>query len=66
MKWLQRIRNLYFWSGISPQDVKENPHSYTVQAVNKQEMKGQAYIIGMSDEEQSFKESLGTNDKIVA
>lgn len=60
---LNRLKNLYFWSSISPQDVEANPHSYVVQALNKNAIKGQGYIIGLSEEEQSFKDSLNVDNR---
>lgn len=58
MSFLQRIRNLYFWSSISKEDIKANPGSYHIKQINKDEIKGQAYIVGTSEEEAAFRDSL--------
>jgi len=55
---LERVRNLWFWSGISKDDVKANPHSYHIRKANEEEIHGQAYIIGTSEEEAAFRDSL--------
>ena len=63
MNLTKRISNLWFWSTISPEDVKDNPHSFVAQALNKQNMQGGAYFAGLSDEEESFANSLNVNGK---
>lgn len=59
----QRLKNLYFWSGVSAHDVAQNPHSAVFQAANRHEMGGQAYIAGFSEEEQSFADSLNKDGR---
>jgi len=63
MNPIKRLRNLWFWSGISAQDVQDNPHSFVAQAINKQAIQGQGYIVGLNEEEQSFKDSLNQGNR---
>lgn len=60
---LQRLKNLWYWSGVSLEEFKENPQGTAVQYFNAQNMSGQAYIIGLSEEEQSYKDSLNVDNK---
>lgn len=57
-----RCRNLWFLSGISKEEMLANPHTFIQRAINVQEQL-QGYIIGLSDEEQSFKDSLNVDNK---
>lgn len=59
----QRLKNIWFWSSISKEDVKEHPNSYSIRQINKDEIKGEAYIIGLSEEEQSFTNSLNADNQ---
>lgn len=59
----QRIRNLWFLSSISKEEMVENPHSFIQRAINAEETKGQAYIVGLSEEEENFSNSLNADGK---
>jgi hypothetical protein len=57
---IERLKNLWFWSGVSAKDVQDNPHSFVAQALLKQS-DSKAYIVGLSEEESSFADSLNAN-----
>lgn len=59
----QRIKNLWFWSGISKEHTIKNPHSFVKQHIAEQEIKDGGYIIGLSEEEQSFKDTLNSDNR---
>lgn len=63
MSLWKRVVNLWFLSEISKEDIQKNPHSFALHHANKQDIKGKAYIIGLSDEEQSYAETLNANGK---
>ena len=63
MSLSQRLRNLWFWSGISAQDTKDNPHSFVTRAVNKNAIQAQGYIVGTNEEEAAFRDSLNYDGK---
>ena len=60
---LQRLKNLWWWSGISKEDVKEHPNSFTIHHLNKEEIKGDAYIVGLSEEESAFNATLNADNR---
>lgn len=60
---MNRLKNIWFWSGISPQDIKDNPHSFVSRALNKIDMQGGGYIAGLSEEESTFAQSLNIDKK---
>lgn len=62
MKLLARIRALWYLSGISKEDLQENPQLFS-QFVNKRDSPKQAYITGLSEEESNFNESLNYDNK---
>lgn len=59
----QRFKNIWFWSGISKEDVKANPHSYHIRQVNKEEIKGKGYVAGLNEEESNFAATLNADGK---
>lgn len=63
MSLLTRIKNLWFLSTISREDIRENPNSFMTRALHREEMGGMAYIAGLSDEEQSFSDTLNADGK---
>ena len=62
MNLTKRISNLWFWSSVSPEDVKDNPHSFVAHALSRQSNE-KAYFAGFSEEEQSFVDSLNSDHK---
>lgn len=62
-KLLQRLKNIWFWSGISREDVKEHPNSFTIHHLNKEEIKEGAYIVGLTEEESSFASTLNADNR---
>lgn len=61
MSIITRVKNLWFLSSISKEDMIANPHSFIQRAINAQESHGVAYISGYSEEEQIFVDSLNAN-----
>lgn len=59
----RRLKNFWFLSGLSKEDIRKNPETFMQQYVNAQEMSGKAYIIGLSEEEQSYQDSLNVDNK---
>lgn len=60
---IQRIRNLWFWSSISREDVKANPTSYSLRQINKEEVGHLGYIVGLTEEESAFNATLNINNR---
>lgn len=62
MNLIKRFSTLWYLSGLSKEDLHENPQLFT-QFVQKRDSPSQAYIIGLSEEEENFKNSLNSDNK---
>lgn len=59
---LKRIKTLWYLSGLTKEDLQENPQLFN-QMIQKADSPNMAYIIGLSDDEQSFKDNLNVDNR---
>jgi hypothetical protein len=60
-KLWQRIKTLWYLSGVTKEDLQENPQLFTQMVQKAKPQLG--YIVGFSEEEQNFANSLNRDNK---
>lgn len=62
MNLINRVKTIWYLSGLSKEDLQENPQLFT-QFINKRDSPKMGYIIGLSEEEQSFADTLNVDNR---